>query len=367
MRIGITARGLSERSGGAKQYIDSLISSLLEIDRANEYFLFYDSPSHLGRYPSANEIYLRIPSKFLWDHLGVPYLAWKYGVDVLFCPKNVVPNFVRCKTVVTVLDLTHFKFPQEYKWTDKYYMRLFIPPSLKKADGIIAISENTKRDIVDFFGVDPKTVTAIPLAPDVKYRAISDSMQKESTRKRYGIDHPFIFYPGVLSPRKNIITLVRAFDKIKDKIPHKLIFTAGRSWGDSPVYKMIEELGIKDRVITIGHVDASDMPILYSSADLLVYPSLYEGFGLPIIEAMSCGCPVVSSNTTSIPEVAGDAAITVDPADIEGFSDAVLRVLTDRGLRDEMVRKGFIQALKFSWKKTATETLAVFNETSIGM
>lgn len=365
MRIGITARGLSERSGGAKQYIDSLISSLLEIDRANEYFLFYDSPSHLGRYPSAKEIYLRIPSKLLWDHLGVPYLTRKYGIDVLFCPKNVVPNLVRCKTVVAVLDLTHFKFPKEYRWTDKCYMRLFVPSSVKKADMVIAISQNTRRDIIQTFDIEPDKVVAIPLAPDKKYRQITDENLKKEVRERYGLYSPYIFFPGALSPRKNIVTLVKALGEIKDKIPHKLVFTAGKSWKDSVVYKTIKELGLSDRVVTLGHVKDSDMPVLYAIADLLVYPSIYEGFGLPAIEAMACGCPVISSNSSSLPEVVEDSAITVDAMDVKGLSDAICRVLTDGVLREELIRKGFVQAGKFSWERTAGETLAIFKEVQL--
>ena len=363
MRIGILARGLSEKSGGPKQYIESMISALLKFDAKNQYIIFYDKFNHLGKFPQATERVLNIPTKLLWDYIGVPPAARREKLDLLVCPKNVVPYFVPCRSVIVIHDLAYFiEELDEYKFWDTLYMRRMMPSSSRRANAIIAISENTKNDIIRFIGVSAEKISVIYEAPDKKYRIIEDHQEKERVIRRYALKIPFIFYSGSLSPRKNISSLLESFARIKDRIPHYLVFTAGKSWKDSPVFKKIQELEVEDRIIVAGHVKDEDMPLLYNLAGLFVYPSLYEGFGLPPLEAMACGCPVITSNTSSLPEVVSNAAIMVDPYNFEQLAGKMYEVLTNDFLKKELIEKGIKRVELFSWEKVAGKMVELFED-----
>ena len=363
MKIGILARGLGEKSGGPKQYIESVISALLEFDVKNQYVIFYNKSGYLGKFPQATERILNIPTKLFWDYIGVPLAARREKLDLLICPKNVVPYFVPCRSVIVIHDLTYFiEELDEYKFWDTFYMRRMMPSSSRRTDAIIAVSKNTKNDIIKFFGLSARKIRVIYEAPDKKYRIIEDQQEKERVIRKYALRVPFIFYSGSLSPRKNIGSLLESFALIKDRIPHYLVFTAGKSWKDRPVFKKIRELEIGNRIIFLGHVKDKDMPLLYNLADLFVYPSLYEGFGLPPLEAMACRCPVITSNTSSLPEVVSDAAIMVDPYDFEQLARKMYEVLTNHSLKKNLIEKGAKRVVLFSWKKVAEEMVRLFEE-----
>jgi glycosyltransferase involved in cell wall biosynthesis len=358
MRIGIAARGLSIQSGGVKQYIESLISALQKINNNNKYYIFYNSDSFKGRYPKANEIVLNSSSKLFWDYYLLPKAVKDYKLDIMLFPKNVMPFFINCKSIIVIHDLAYFMHElNAYPLIDTIYMRLMIKSSVRRANHIIAISENTKQDVMKMLNVKTDRISIIYEAMDENYKQINDEIKLAEIEKKYDLNNRFIFYCGSLSPRKNIIRLLVAFDTIKDKIPHKLVLTGGKSWKDKKVHNLIEKMG--DDVIKLGHVPDEDMPMLYNLADLFVYPSLYEGFGLPTLEAMACGCPVIASNTSSIPEVVGDAGIMVDPYNVDEMAKAMYDILTDDELKDDMVKRGQKRIKKFSWEKCAKETLYV--------
>jgi len=360
MKIGIAARGL-DGQGGPKQYIESLLTSLLKVGREHEFYYFYNSPDFKGKYLEANEVVLKSSSKLVWDYYQIPKAVNKYGIDVMFFPKNVLPFFVDCKSIIVIHDLAYY-IPElnAYPLIDTVYMRLMIKSSVKRAHHIIAISENTKKDIIKYTGVEEDKISVVYEAPDRKFGQIFDKTELDIIKIEYNLPEQFIFCCDTITPRKNTARLLAAFDLIKDKIPHKLVLTGGVSWKSKTVSDMVDSM--KDSVIKLGYVPDGDMPLLYNLADLFVYPSLYEGFGLPPLEAMACGCPVITSNTSSISEVVGDAGVMVDPYNIDDLAKAMYDILTNDALRENMTKKGLERAKMFSWEKTARETLKVCKE-----
>jgi glycosyltransferase involved in cell wall biosynthesis len=352
MKIGIAARGLSEQSGGVKQYIESIASALLTADKVNEYYVFYNNSDYIKKFPTAKNIVLESNNKLIWDYYLLPKAVRKHNLDIMILPKNVVPFFVNAKSVVIIHDLAYF-IPElnAYPLIDTLYMTSMIRSSLSRADIIVSVSENTKKDLVEIIGTNANRIKVVHEAADQKYRQVTDRLKLDEVKSKYNLSDNFIFYSGSLSPRKNMLRFLTAFNLIKDTVPHKLVLTGGKSWKDGDVRQLISQLG--DSVIKLGYVPDEHMPFIYNLADLFVYPSLYEGFGLPPLEAMACGCPVIASNSSSIPEVVGDAAVMIDPYDINEIADTMYKVLTDNNLRNQMINKGLKRAEEFSWEKSA--------------
>lgn len=361
MKIGIAARGLSERSGGVKQYIESITTALLKVDTVNEYYIFHSEYDHINKFPTAKNIVIESSSKMLWDYILLPKELNKYQLDVIIFPKNVIPFCISAKSLVVIHDLAYF-MPElnAYPLIDTLYMKSMIRSSIKRANYVISVSRNTKNDIVEIIGTDESQVKVIYEAADQKYRQITDNIRLNEIKNKYQLADKFIFYSGSLSPRKNMLRFLTAFNKIKDTIPHKLVLTGGKSWKDKNVHEMIDQIG--DSIIKLGHVPDEDMPFIYNLADLFVYPSLYEGFGLPPLEAMACGCPVIASNTSSIPEVVGNAAIIVDPYKTEELEKAMYQLLTNRELREISIQNGRERVKHFTWENSAREMLHLFKK-----
>lgn len=358
MRIGFSARGLSVSSGGVHQFIRSLVPALATRIRNDELFVFYNQQKFLGLAPNCREILIEGDNRTWWDFVLLPRKLRELKIEAAIFPKNVVPFFTDCNCFVIVHDLAYFDDKLgAYPFLDTHYMRTLIPGSIQRAAGVFAVSENTKNDIIHYTNCDPKKITLTYEAADKAYCPINDSSELNWIRQKYRLPEKFIMYVGSLSPRKNILRLLEAFSSICDRIPHGLVLTAPKSWRDSSVYTAIRRLDLRDRIRKLGYVDQEDMPGLYNLAEVYVHPSLYEGFGLPVLEAMQCGCPVVASNATSIPEVAGNAAILVDPSDSRALSGAIYQVLTDHQLREKLIASGLRQAAKFSWDHTAETIL----------
>jgi len=363
MKIAFSARGLSIPSGGVHQFIKSLIPALERQKGDDELFVFYNRREFLGLAPGCSEILIEGDNRLWWDFVLLPKALHKVKVDAAIFPKNIVPLFTGCASYAVVHDLAYFdRQLNAYPFLDTMYMRSLVPQSVRRAKGIFAVSESTKNDIVRYTKCDPKKITVTYEAADRIYCPIENSSRLQDIKQKYKLPESFIMYAGSLSPRKNLKTLLRAFGSICGKIPHDLVLTGSKSWKDAPVYQAICDLGLTDRIRQLGYVEHEDMPGLYNLAGAYVYPSLYEGFGLPVLEAMQCGCPVVASNATSIPEVAGDAAILVEPLDMPALADAIYRVATDNKLREQLVRAGFQQARKFSWDQCASTMLKVIRQ-----
>jgi glycosyltransferase involved in cell wall biosynthesis len=363
MKIAFSARGLGTSHGGVRQYIRGIIPALARQIKDDELFVFYNNDKFLGLAQGCTEIVIKGNNKLLWDFVLFPRMLRKIKFDAAIFSIDVMPFFAGCPGYIIHYDLAYFnKVLKPYRFWDTLYMKTMIPISDRKAKAIFAISEHTKKDCVKFCNTNPEKITVIYAAANEEFKPIKDAAILEKVRYKFNLPKKFIFYAGSLSPRKNMITLIRAFSQIISKIPHKLVLTVPESWKDSMVYKTINELNIRDSLVNLGFIDQEDMPALYNLADICVYPSLYEGFGLPVLEAMHCGCPVVASNASSIPEVAGNAAVLIDPLDTNAVAEAVYQVLIDRQFREKLIWLGFRQAEKFSWDRTAGIVLNVIRE-----
>jgi glycosyltransferase involved in cell wall biosynthesis len=286
------------------------------------------------------------------------------GVDVFHWPNFLLLPGVSGKQVITIYDLTFLLFPDCQPWLRGMGLAKGIAQSTARADMIIAISNHTKRDLVTHLGISEEKIRVIYCAVSKAFRSIGTSAMRPQLAK-YGLPQDgYILYVGNIEPRKNLVRLLQAYSMMKDRGTscYPLILCGGRGWKNKEVFDCVQRLSLEKEVKFIGYVPDEDLPFLMNGASLFVYPSLYEGFGLPPLEAMACGTPVVTSSSSSIPEVVGDAALMVDPHDVEGLSAAIERVLADKDLRADLRKKGLDRAKLFSWEKVASETLQVYSE-----
>ena len=365
MKIGIISEAINDKNvTGIGTYTYNLLKILQVKSKHNRYF----SINHLNiKMFDHDTLIVENPFKqILQTYMWYPYLIIrlrKTDLDLIHNPSQI-PTFFKPaqKYIITVCDLTPLKFPKEHKIGKELIYKLLYPRTLKYSDRIIAISCSTKQDLINHFKIPDNKIKVIHLAADEKFQP----PEKKSILKfktEYNLNYPFILYVGTLEPRKNIPTLIKAFYNLKKyNLPHKLVIAGKKGWKYKSIFETIEKLDLQDDVIFTGYVPSEDLPALYSAADLFVYPSLYEGFGLPPLEAMSCGCPVITSNSSSLPEVIGDAGIMIDPYDIDLLASSMYEVLTNDELKADMIKKGLERAKMFSWEKCARETLEVYEE-----
>ncbi len=377
MNIGINALFLQTPASGSGQYLLHLLKELKEVDQQNDYLL-------LGARPLARQQELPFPyqvhpvpapaqrieniAKLTWEQFTCPTAARKANVDLLHVPSFAPPLFPRTPTVVTIHDVIPLRLPA-YRAGKKVeaYMRL-VAQAAHKATLIITVSQHAKQDMIDALHLPAERIRVTYEAAGDEYIPITDPETLAKVRARYGIGERYIFYLGGLDQRKNVPQLVRAFAHLYKQLdqPDLQLFISGNPTKQKgPLFPdprpVADELGVSDRII-YRFVEDEDKPAVYSGASLFVFPSLYEGFGLDPLEAMSCGAPVVCSNRTSLPEVVGDAAISVDPADTSSLVEAMRSVLSDSALANDLRARSLQRAAQFNWRKTATETLAVYEE-----
>ncbi len=368
LRIGVSARWLELPPGGAREYTECLIQALLACDIKNQYVVFYSNPRRQGTFPGAVEITLPGRNKIIWDYISLPGALKRERIDLFWTPSYIVPFPVKCRSVATVLDLAYLTMPRAYRYTDVLYMRLAMPGSFRRANALLCISEHTRQDLERLFPFAKPKASVTPLGLHPRYRMTPRSGFDDEVRSRYALRQPYLFYAGSLSPRKGVPQLLEAFSLLKreQRIPHLLVLTGGWNWGNVNAYRMADSVGLRDQVMILGEVPSDHMPALYRLADLFVYPSLYEGFGLPVLEAMACGCPVVCSKLTSLPEVAGDAAVLVDPKDTARMAAEMYRALVDKDVRAMLMEKGLRRSQGYTWEATAHKTLKVFERVMQG-
>lgn len=257
------------------------------------------------------------------------------------------------KKVNIITDLAYFsKEFNEYKFFDTLYMKLFMKLSCKLADKVLAISQNTKNDLINILNIRESKIEVMYLGVESRFQKNLDEKSLQVTIDEFNIQKPFLFYCGSLSPRKNILRVMQAFNSIKDEIPHNFYITSGQSWSDKEVLDYISE-NLQGRVFLLGKIKENDIINMYSLADIFIFVSLYEGFGLPILEAQSCECPVITSNKTSCPEIAGDSAKIINPYSVEDIAKAILDLLKNKEERDNLIKKGLENTKKFSWQYSA--------------
>ena len=309
--------------------------------------------------------YLPLPTRVLytlWDTLRVPHADSLAGGGGIFHATNYfLPPVRHAKRVLTIYDLAFLRSPA---WCSPKIVGPFsrnVPRFAREADAIVTCSEASRQDIVELIGVPPEKVTVCYGAADAALAPLPREAAHKAVAATYDLRPPYILFVSTREPRKNIVGLLRAFRRVARLVPHRLVFVGGAGWGLPPVEKMAADLGIADRVTVLGYVPTHEaLAALYSAADLFVLPSWYEGFGLPVLEAMTCGCPVVTSPVASLPEVAGDAAQYADPGEPEAIAAAMLAVLGNSALRARMSEAGRIQARKFTWEASARALLDVY-------
>jgi glycosyltransferase involved in cell wall biosynthesis len=267
----------------------------------------------------------------------------------------------RHPVVITVHDIAYIRFPFLLNKSRQVYKKYILNISVKKADIIIADSYSTKRDIIEFFKIDEEKIKVIHLGVESRFRPISNV---EGYRTRNNLPTKMVLNIGTLEPRKNVVALVRAFKKLQERglRDYNLVIAGEKGWLYKKIFEEIRSSGMEQSIRLLGIIRDDELPLLYNCADLFVYPSLYEGFGLPPLEAMACGVPIITSNTSSLPEVVGNAGIMIDPCDIESLSDKMYRVLKDKKLKHQMSRDGLKRSKMFTWEKTVNDVIEVYNQ-----
>ncbi len=367
MRIAINALASRGSLSGAARYIRSLVTSLAKIDAKNKYIL-YVSPEDTPRFSGLGPNFQAVPTvanrplRILWEQTELPWDLKRRRVDVFHGPAFIAPLVKTCRQVVTIHDMTFFLLPQCHLFTKRHYFQRLIPECVKRADQVIAVSENTRTDIVRILGSPCRSkIKVVYHGKDESFHPDRTAAASCGLRTKYGFSNRIILFVGLIEPRKNLERLIRAYANLQSIHPDSCLVLAGsRGWGYEPVLQAVSESGVEKKVFFPGFIPDRELPNLYNLADVFVYPSLYEGFGLPVLEAMACGTPVVTSQVSSMPEVAGDAALFVDPRDVASIAQALERVLLDRALRERMAEDGPKHSNPFTWEKTARETLAAY-------
>ena len=365
VRVAIDARKLHDFGIGT--YIRNLLRQLARIDRETDYVLLspetdLDIAAHLG--PNFRTVLEPSPNYSLREQIHVPLVLRRERPDVYHAPHYVLPPAVPCRSVVTIHDCIHLMFPQYLPNKAAYlYARASMWAAVKRSTCILTVSEASKRDILHFFNVAPEKIVVAYNAIDDHFWLTPPEEEVARVRERYQLDHPFVLYVGNIKPHKNLVRLIEAFAELRRTGPDELkLLIIGDEISKLPALRRaVHRHKLHKHVRFLGYVSDGTLRILYRLAALFVFPSLYEGFGLPPLEAMASGTPVVASNQSSLPEVMGDAAVLVDPYDVGSIVDGMRRVLTDPVLASDLRRRGPARAREFSWARSVEQTHAVYS------
>lgn len=371
MRITLDISPYLHKHAGLGRYSGELLQAMRRIAPQHEY---------LGLYHGTNELK---PEGALADlaTFRVPMGAkpWRMSVllayyarrpmdlklppsDVFHGTDHLLPPLKNSRTVFTIHDIIFRFLPQYHLPLNRWYLDLMLPKFMQRADVVIAVSENTRRDVARLMQVPADKVSVIYEGVNAQFRPINDPARCELVRRKYKLPARYILFFSTIEPRKNLVTLLEAYARLRKQMADapSLVVMGRKGWLYEDTLKRIVELGLTQDVFLTDWVEGEDVPVVLSLAEVFVFPSLYEGFGLTPLEAMACGAPVISSNASSLPEVIGDAGILLDPHDVGGFANAMLRVLSDDARRRELRARGLHQAAKFTWERAARETLAVY-------
>ncbi|MBI2252237.1 MAG: glycosyltransferase family 4 protein [Armatimonadetes bacterium] len=364
MKIAINTLALLDTMAGAERYTQNIIQSIAEIDQKNEYYLIL-SEINQKIYESDQfnfkKIVLKFPAqkrieRIFCEQVRIPLILSFKKIDLLFSPCNIAPYFLPCQSVVMIFDLHWFHFPDFFPKIKLYYLKKMLANSAKRARYVLTLSQSSKKDIINFLGIQEEKIK-------VTYCAQFSVNNKFKNNSTY-LNFPYILFVGQFHKRKNLPNLIRAYKYLKNKyqIPHKLVLVGRDGDGSKELKHVLKEVNLASDIILKGYVDDQTLADFYKRACVFVYPSLYEGFGIPILEAMQAKVPVVASSASSIPEVVGDAGILVNPYNIEDLAESIYKVIKDLNLKEYLIEKGTQQIKKFSWKNTAKITKEVFEK-----
>jgi glycosyltransferase involved in cell wall biosynthesis len=376
MHIGLNAHLLSSaksyRAAGINWYIYSLLQHLPDAVGEHKLTIFLGDREARGSLRGVRTRVSSLPTRspvirILWEQLVQPVQLLREGIDLLHSLAFVQPVVLHCAGVVTVYDLSFVLFPQRLPSWRRMYLKWGTAFSAQRAKRVIAISASTKRDVVRVLDVSESKVDVVPCGVDEDFRPMESLAQFEALRTKRHLPPQMILFVGTLEPRKNLTTLLRSYALLKRRFdPPPLVLGGPRGWGHEEIFSLAEELDLRDEVLFPGYIPREELPLWYNAASLFVYPSLYEGFGLPPLEAMACGTPVIASDTSALPEVVSDAGLLVEPTDAEGMAEAMQRLLSDGDLRETLRQKGLQRAKSFSWQRAARETAKVYDRAMSG-
>lgn len=375
--LGIDATALPAQPVGAGRYILELIRALAALDLPDELIVFaYPHGRELLALPSNSRVRWvmagpRTPAgRMVWEQLSLPGLARQVGLDLLHSPHYTRPLRLSCASVVTFHDMTFFLCPELHTRLRRWFFPAMMRRSARLADGLIAVSESTRQDMLRILKVAPEKITAIPHGLRPEYRPLllegEAAEIRQAVRKKYDLPQQFILSVGTIEPRKNLPALLRAFARLRadgrvgDGI--SLVLVGRLGWMVEEVFRLVGELQLQEYVHFTGYLPEGDLPVVYNLARLFVYPSSYEGFGLPPLEALACGVPVITTRAPAMQEIVGEAGVLTPPGDEVALAEAMRSVLADPGLQQELRRKGLARAAQFTWERCATETYRVYRQ-----
>jgi glycosyltransferase involved in cell wall biosynthesis len=347
---------------GTETYSRRLIAALLALNPPLRFRLFFRSPPPRGSFPGAEQRIIPFPR--LWTHLRLSWEIASHPLDLLFVPAHVLPPVRPPLSVVTIHDLGYLHLPQTHPPFQRLYLDLATRWNARVATHVVADSNSTGRDLVSRYGTHPGKVSVAYPGYDERLAPVRNPAAIAAVKTRYGIPGDYFLYLGTLQPRKNLSRLISAFADLPRsglKPEPTLVLAGRRGWLTQDIFARVRQLGLEQRVLLPGYVAEEDKAALLSGALAFAFPSLYEGFGLPVLEAQACGCPVVCSSTSSLPEVAGDGALLIDPTDVAAWTAALGQLAADPVLRSALVERGHANLQRFSWQRCALEVLNLLN------
>lgn len=366
MRIGIMLRHYDQHGGGVRVYTRELLRAMIDAGSGHEFVFLYKNPTLPGLYkndPAVTEVALNANNIIWWDQVEVPKAVRRYGIDVLHNPKYSIPLSVRCPTAWVCHGLDWYVMPQASRFIDRMSHSFLVPRYAGKADAIVAVSEITRQHVHEYLKVPMDRVHTVYSGVVDGFRAPAPPHALRALEEKYRLPTKFFLYSGAIYPPKNFSRLVRAYAEVGPKLGIPLVIAGGENrFLSEHELKLPEQLGLRDWVKWLGWVDPSMLPALYQRACALLLPSLFESYGLPIVEAMASGTPVLTSNCYGTKEIAGDAALLVDPLSVESIAQGMRRIATDDLLRHSLIAKGRERVRDITWQSCGRKTLDVLEQ-----
>jgi len=366
LKIGIDCTSLCRKITGIEYYTLNLVKNILTVDKKNEYTIFFRKEVHseLKRFEKkAKFLIFPINNQIFCEQIWLPYIVRREKVELMHFPAFPPGVLIPKNYIITIFDATVWKYPKTLSWKGKFYMKPLITLATKRASKILTISENSKKDIIKFSKVPTNKVENTGIAISKIFKPLGNKLLLEKIKKKYNLPTKFILTVCSIEPRKNLLNLLEAYKLLLDinpKIQHKLVLVGRKAWGKNLISNKIIDLKLKNNIIMTGYVPEHDLVGIYSLAEIFVFPSIYEGFGLPPLEAMACGTPVVSSNTSSLPEVVGNAALMINPYNVNKIMDAIATLIYNPEMRRTLIERGKERITKFSWEDVARKTINIY-------